>query len=531
MSARFLVLAMFLTSAIAAGSHPQSADAAVGNWATGEWVCSTGTPPLDGGTFAIGVEYDCTLAAVSGRAMTLVVDNSWGVMASVVNASLLTKGLTVSLIDSNTKVRVQGTPIAQSSTNSGDSKLRYLFSISGEKEELTFRTELLRANGSVTVTPTQPALGDAVTFTANPTTLPTGYTVAYVWLNSSDGTVLAGQVAATLNYVAVVGTYSVEAYSVTSWTDGTNSVSGVPLTRYSSLDLVGRASVSVARPRPVAVVTTTTTVAPTSTTVEPTAVTVAPTSTTVEPTSTTVEPTAATVAPTSTTIAPTSTTIAPTSTTIAPSVLASRYANAVPGITVTDSVVYRTAPKRVADNSAVMVLTSQQTRTLDVESRTPAVCLPNDDDLVFISEGMCVAEVVNQRTRAVLRTLRTKVVGDSIEELLVGNEIVTLAPIYFRKMSAIIDSDGRQTLNAIRPQAMTAGSIMVMGHSGIINGNSPENQKVANDRAQAVMKALKLTGVKAPFVTRSIGASNPASTDTSEKAQVRNRRVVIALIP
>lgn len=70
-----------------------------------------------------------------------------------------------------------------------------------------------------------------------------------------------------------------------------------------------------------------------------------------------------------------------------------------------------------------------------------------------------------------------------------------------------------------------------MGHSGIINGNSLENQKVAADRAGAVVKVLKTFGVKATFVMRSVGAINPVSTDTSEKAQVRNRRAVIALIP
>ena len=56
-------------------------------------------------------------------------------------------------------------------------------------------------------------------------------------------------------------------------------------------------------------------------------------------------------------------------------------------------------------------------------------------------------------------------------------------------------------------------------------------QKVANDRALAVMKAFKSFGVKAPFATSSVGASDPAISGTSEKAQERNRRVVIALIP
>ena len=457
---------------------------------------------MDGTTYFIGVAYDCTLAATSGRVMTARPTNSYGVTVADVGNNLTTKGLSVSLIDNDTKIRVQGTPIARTSSTSGYSNLRYEFNIGGGTptymgtEELSFRTELMRINGSVTAAPTQPAVGDAVTFTANPPTLPTGYTVEYVWRNSSDGTVLTGQVAATLNYVAQVGTYSVEAYSVTSWTDGTNTVIGVPLTSFSSLDLIGRASVSVSRPRPVVVVNTTTTIAPTTTSV-----------------------------------APTMTAGTPTTTTISSSVQASKFVNAVPGITVTDPVVYRTAPKQVAENSAIMVLTAEQTRNSDVASRTPAVCLPNDNDLVFINQGTCVADVVNQRTRAVLRTLRTKVVTESVEQLSVGNEIVTLAPVYFDRMSAVIDAQGRHTLNVIRPQAMAAGSILVMGHSGIINGNSTENKKVATDRAMTVMKALKSFGVKARFATSGVGASNPATTNTSEKAQERNRRVVIALIP
>jgi outer membrane protein OmpA-like peptidoglycan-associated protein len=509
-SPRQLILALVLTSAITAGTTPHSVNAGVtnnaGNWAGDEWVCSKGTPPIYGTNYYIGVEYDCTLTAASGRVMTARPTNSWGKTTSDVNTNLVNKGLTVTLTDNGTKIRVTGTPIARTSTTSGLSKLRYEFNTNETPavykgtEELEFQTELMRANGRVTVSPTQPALGDTVTFTATPTVLPVGYTIEYVWKDEGLNAAVVGESGTTLSVVADYGSTVRSAWSITSWTDGTNSVIGVPLTSWSSLDLVGSANFSIQRPGAVTVVTTTTTVAPTATTVAPTATTVAPT--------------AATVAPT-----------------VAPSALASRYVNAVPGITVTDPVVYRTAPKRVAENSAVIVLTAQQTRTLDVVSRTPAVCLPNDNDLVFINQGSCIADVVNQRTRAVLRTLRTKVVGDNIEQLLVGNEIVTLAPVYFDRMSAFIDAKGRQTLNTIRPQAIAAGSILVMGHSGIIYGNSPENKKVANDRAMAVMQALKSFGVKAPFATSSLGANDPASKATSEKAQDRNRRVIIALIP
>lgn len=500
LSRRLLVLALVMVSAVSAGITTHSANAAVsnrdGNWADGEWVCSKGTPPMDGTTYFIGVEYDCILTAASDRVMTARSTNSWNLTSSAVSTNLGTKGLSVNLIDSGTKIRVTGTPMARTSTTSGLSNLRYEFNTNATPavykglEELSFRTELMRVNGSVTVSSAQPALGDTVTFTATPNTLPTGYTVEYVWKNESLNTTIAGQSAATMNFVTdAYGTTCASAWSITSWTDGTNSVIGVPLTSFSSLDLVGSICFSIQRPRPER------------------------------------------VAPTTTTVATTTTTAAPTATTVAPSALAARYVNAVPGITLTDPVVYRTAPKRVAENSAVIVLTAQQTRTLDVVSQTPAVCLPNDDDLVFINEGTCTADVVNQRTRAVLRTLQTKVVGDSIEQLLVGNEIVTLAPIYFDRMSAIIDAKGRRTLNGVRLQAASAGSILVMGHSGTINGNSLDNQKIAKDRAVAVAKALKSLGVKVPLLTSSVGASDPASTGTSEKAQERNRRVVVALIP
>jgi hypothetical protein len=112
-------------------------------------------PLTYGSGYFIGVEYDCTLAIASGRVMTLVADNSYQIANSVVNANLVTKVLIVSLVECGTKVRVQGTPKARTSPTSGESNLRYEFytdiAVYKGKKELSFRTELLRVNGSVTV--------------------------------------------------------------------------------------------------------------------------------------------------------------------------------------------------------------------------------------------------------------------------------------------------------------------------------------------------------------------------------------------
>jgi outer membrane protein OmpA-like peptidoglycan-associated protein len=198
---------------------------------------------------------------------------------------------------------------------------------------------------------------------------------------------------------------------------------------------------------------------------------------------------------------------------------------------VTDTKVYTAPPVEVAADSAINVLTKAQARVMDIETKTPAICLPNDDELVFIDEGKCIAEVVNAKTRAVLRTLKTAVVADDISEVQVGNAIVTLAPIYFDAMSSTLDATDMARLEAIKSKVSAAGSVLVIGHSGTLNGNTPANIAISKARAMAAVAALKSIGAKGPFALSGVGALDPASKGKTETAQAKNRRVVIALIP
>ena len=228
---------------------------------------------------------------------------------------------------------------------------------------------------------------------------------------------------------------------------------------------------------------------------------------------------------TATTAAPA--TSAPATTTVAPNV----FTNAVPGVTKTDTTIYTKPPTNVAADSAINVLTSAQNRVMDIQTKTPSVCLPNDDELVFIDEGRCIADVVNAKTRAVLRTLRTTVVDDEVSELKVGNEIVTLAPIYFDTMSSTLDDKAMARVKALKNRVSAAGSVLLVGHSGTLNGNSPENVAISKARAEATLKALKSVGAKGPFAVSGVGALDPANTAKTEAAQAKNRRVIIVLIP
>jgi outer membrane protein OmpA-like peptidoglycan-associated protein len=227
------------------------------------------------------------------------------------------------------------------------------------------------------------------------------------------------------------------------------------------------------------------------------------------------------VATTATTIAPAANKVAPAATT-----------TAVPGVTVTDTKVYTAAaPKKVAAGSAIAVMTPAQAKTRDIETLTPTVCVPANDDLVFIKTGRCVAQIVNERTGKVLRTLSTRVVADEVSELNVGNEIVTLAPIYFGGASASVDAVAIKRLQSIKDRISAAGTVLLVGHSGILMGNTPENQEMSRARAIATRKELQRMGAKGPFYITSAGALAPATTKMTSAAQAKNRRVVIVLIP
>jgi outer membrane protein OmpA-like peptidoglycan-associated protein len=176
-------------------------------------------------------------------------------------------------------------------------------------------------------------------------------------------------------------------------------------------------------------------------------------------------------------------------------------------------------------------MTPAEAKTSDIVSRTPSVCLPNDEDLVFIDDGKCIAQVVNEKTRKVLRTLRTTVVPDDISEIKVGNEIAVLSPLYFTAGTATMKASSVRRLNTMTTQVKAAGSILVAGHSGVLMGDTPENRALSRQRAATVVSALKKRGATADFAIAAVGALDPVSTGDSRADQDKNRRAVVVLIP
>lgn len=203
----------------------------------------------------------------------------------------------------------------------------------------------------------------------------------------------------------------------------------------------------------------------------------------------------------------------------------------VPGVTVTDTKVYAKAPAKVASGSAITVLTPTQVKTQTIRTSTPAVCVPTTDDIVFIDEGRCNATVLSKKTGEVLRRLRTTVVESDVTELGIGNEIVTLAPIYFDGGSADLNPAALKRLRALKERITAAGTVMVVGHSGTLMGNTPENVAMSRDRAVNTVRAMKRIGAKGPFYSTGAGALDPVTRSSDRTEQNKNRRVVVVLVP
>jgi outer membrane protein OmpA-like peptidoglycan-associated protein len=202
-----------------------------------------------------------------------------------------------------------------------------------------------------------------------------------------------------------------------------------------------------------------------------------------------------------------------------------------PGVTVTDSKIYTTLPRRVADNSSIAVLTARQTRTQRLRTQTPAVCLTTNDDIVFIDEGRCNVSVLSKKTGEVLRRLRTTVIDTEVVELGIGNEIATLAPIYFENGSSNLSRAASRRIASLKDRISEAGSVLVVGHTGIMTGDTAENRALSRSRAVNTVREMKRSGAVGPFFSVAVGAANPDVNDTSRSAQSKNRRVVIVLVP
>lgn len=196
----------------------------------------------------------------------------------------------------------------------------------------------------------------------------------------------------------------------------------------------------------------------------------------------------------------------------------------------TDNKVYSGAlPARTAASSALKVLTPAQAKVSEIRSSSPAVCIGAETSLVLIGPGRCDAKVVNSTTNEVLRVMSTTVVPDAGNTIKVGNKVVVLTPYFFYNGTTKMRPKSVKRFKKGLALARQAKTILVTGHSGNVQGVTPGNRALANNRATKVAKLLKKKKVKASIARVGSGPLYPVTT--SARRQAQNRRVVVVLIP
>lgn len=193
-----------------------------------------------------------------------------------------------------------------------------------------------------------------------------------------------------------------------------------------------------------------------------------------------------------------------------------------------DTKVYRTAPKKVRDNTALSLLNSKQARSTRLISTTPRVCSTLTTSVIVTGTGRCTVRVVDKKSGATIRTFSTRVVKTDQPA---GTELSTNASIMFKQVSARLSKTATSQIKAMAETAKGAGRIVIVGHSASLYDNEISNKRISLNRAAAVKRALQKAGAKNPISIIAMGSRDPISTLKSEKYQAKNRRVEVFFFP
>ncbi len=199
----------------------------------------------------------------------------------------------------------------------------------------------------------------------------------------------------------------------------------------------------------------------------------------------------------------------------------------------TDTKVYaRKLPTRVQTNTTLTVLTKKASRTRILRSRTPKICVATREEIVMVKKGSCTVEILNKSTGAKIRTLTTRV---RTTDATVGTTVTAEDAVMFKRASTRLSAAARAQIAEIAESASTAQRIILVGHTALLTEATGWNNFISLQRVARVKAALqeefKKAGVSVPVTIVSLGSKAPLTTTQTEKAQSKNRRVNIYIVP
>jgi outer membrane protein OmpA-like peptidoglycan-associated protein len=194
-----------------------------------------------------------------------------------------------------------------------------------------------------------------------------------------------------------------------------------------------------------------------------------------------------------------------------------------------DKKVYSTKlPTITQADSALTVLTAKQAKDLDIRVSTPKICIALTTSVLLVNPGRCVVRIIDEDTKRVLRTLRTTVKKDEVEQ---GTTLTTDEPIMFKQAGIRLSKQAQAQVAEIAEAAKTASRVVVIGHAASLDDVSKYSFAISRDRANAVKAALVKAGVKATIETVALSYNQPETTKKTEAAQAKNRRAEVFIFP
>ncbi|MSZ61218.1 MAG: OmpA family protein, partial [Actinobacteria bacterium] len=187
-----------------------------------------------------------------------------------------------------------------------------------------------------------------------------------------------------------------------------------------------------------------------------------------------------------------------------------------------DKVVYaKKLPTVVQTNSALTVLSVKDAAKLDIRTVTPKVCVALTRSVLLVNSGLCSVQIINQDTKAVVRSMNTTVKTASAA---VGSVPTIASPVMFKQASAVLNATGTAQLLKIAKAAKNAKRVVIIGHAAALTNVSEFRFAISRERANVVKAALVKAGVTATIEIVAQSDNQPVKTQKTESAQAKNRR-------
>ena len=222
------------------------------------------------------------------------------------------------------------------------------------------------------------------------------------------------------------------------------------------------------------------------------------------------------------------TTLAPTTTTTTTTTIVKITTTTVAKNRVDTKVYSKTLPVVSQQDTALQVLSAQDAMSQDIQTTTPKICTPLSTAVLLVNPGRCVIQIVDAKTKKVVRSSSTLVKNTPA---IAGSVLSTSNPIDFDFASTVLTKSAKAQIAKIAKLAKGARRLAVIGHTASLTDASVWNLAISRGRAEAVKSALQSAGVKAPIEIVALANAQPLTTKKTESSQAKNRRVEVYVFP